>query len=91
MTIAREAMEWAADAIYEADPSGILSDQQAAGIAIAAIKRAAKRFDPERGDWRAFVYAAIGSDIERCIAANEVRHPAEVVTDRIFGTETGAR
>lgn len=91
MNLAREAMEWAAEAIFEADPTGILSDQQAAGVAVAAFKRAAKRYNPTVGDWRSFSYSAIAADVRRCIAANEVRHPAEVVTDRVFGLEDGAR
>lgn len=80
----REAITWAADAIAEGDPIGLLTETQAASIAVDAIKRAAKRFDPTRGDWQAFVFAAVAADIDRAVSANEFRHPSEVIADAVF-------
>jgi len=82
--LVREAITWAAEAIAESDPIGLLSETQAASIAVEAIKRAAKRFDPARGDWEAFVFAAVAADINRAVSANELRHPSEVIADAVF-------
>ncbi len=84
VALIREGITWAADAITDGDPIGLLSETQAASIAVEAIKRAAKRYDPARGVWEAFVFAAVAADINRAVSANELRHPSEVIADAVF-------
>ena len=88
--LGRDALGWAAEVIESADPAGILTDQQAAAVAVNAIKRAAKRFNPELGAWKPLVCISIAQDIERCIAYGQHRHPAEALVDVVFGAEAGA-
>lgn len=90
--LGQDALRWAAEVIAQADPAGILTDQQAAAVAVNAINRAAKRFRPELGAWEPFVRASMAQDIERCIAYGQHRHPAEALVDVVFDDdEAGAR
>jgi hypothetical protein len=81
-----EAIPYAASAVAAADRESVLSDFQAAQVALNALKRASARFDPTVNDWLPFAIAVMEADLRSAISRGAVTHPVEDLAALVFET-----